>query len=530
MEHSENTNENIIKTDPEKKDLKPHFFWSFITIFAVAISTGYGSQVKYSLLNDNPKHFFAPYTMMWFNNCCLVICFPVYLFYEKVIKKSQHSISQITCSSAHLFSGKDGSFKFSSFLFKELFFLFLYVCGNYSYALSLGKITSSAALVIRSFEVSVVYIFGRIVLKDKFNIFKTIAVFLAIFGVIFIALDKEFAANIFGFLLVVFSFFNIATIFGVAALGPLSIVIGILCGIPISICYFNISATKKFHYVLTVSKRNPTSDPVIVWFNGGPGASSLLGMFNEIGPYLISNDGKNLIENVHSWNNHATVLFIETPAGAGFSYATDKNYTNNDDQGLLIGNGMLSQDLNLKSALIYAYAHGVVEERIWLDFNKKCCNGSLENFDIEQWDDNCLNQAYDIANSFANNNMNIWNIYPDFCDGNKSTSGGYDQSPNACISDEARVNYMNNPDLLKALHIPTNLNLTWATGSQIVSKNYNIKTPKTPWVYAGQTAGIKTEYEGLTFITVIRAGHSVPQGAPGRSEYFLNQFLNNKPI
>jgi hypothetical protein len=46
--------------------------------------------------------------------------------------------------------------------------------GNYSYALSLGKITSSAALTIRSFEVSVVYLLGRLVLKERFFVLKVV--------------------------------------------------------------------------------------------------------------------------------------------------------------------------------------------------------------------------------------------------------------------------------------------------------------------------------------------------------------------
>uniref|UniRef100_A0A914L3N9 Sugar phosphate transporter domain-containing protein n=1 Tax=Meloidogyne incognita TaxID=6306 RepID=A0A914L3N9_MELIC len=207
-------NDNEIKNDRSNK--KCRIFWSIITILSVAISTGYGSQVKYSLLNDDPKHFFPPYTMMWFNNCCLlkpetdwrlsgkvIICFPLFLFYEKCIKKNQMSLKEITIKSSRIFS--DDGFRFGPFFIKEFFFLCLYTFGNYSYALSLGKISSSAALTIRSFEVSVVYIFGRIVLKDKFNIFKTIAVFLAMIGVISIALDKEFAANIIGFLLVLLS-------------------------------------------------------------------------------------------------------------------------------------------------------------------------------------------------------------------------------------------------------------------------------------------------------------------------------------
>nr|CAD2182951.1 unnamed protein product [Meloidogyne enterolobii] len=70
--------------------------------------------------------------------------------------------------------------------------------------------------------------------------------------------------------------------------------------------------------MLTNSKNNPEKDPVIFWYNGGPGCSSLLGLFTELGPYLLNKDGSKLIENPHSWNNNASVVLLNHLLGLDF--------------------------------------------------------------------------------------------------------------------------------------------------------------------------------------------------------------------
>ncbi|OAY83473.1 Serine carboxypeptidase-like 27 [Ananas comosus] len=62
--------------------------------------------------------------------------------------------------------------------------------------------------------------------------------------------------------------------------------------------------------------------PVVLWLNGGPGCSSVgYGASEEIGPFRIRPDGKTLYLNAYSWNNAANLLFLESPAGVGFSYS-----------------------------------------------------------------------------------------------------------------------------------------------------------------------------------------------------------------
>lgn len=59
---------------------------------------------------------------------------------------------------------------------------------------------------------------------------------------------------------------------------------------------------KKLHYMATLSRGDPTKDPIIIWFNGGPGCSSMLGFSQENGPYAL-NDGDTIFrKNDYAWN------------------------------------------------------------------------------------------------------------------------------------------------------------------------------------------------------------------------------------
>lgn len=87
--------------------------------------------------------------------------------------------------------------------------------------------------------------------------------------------------------------------------------------------FLNITETKSLHYMFSTSMNETTraTDPVIIWFNGGPGCSSMLGFMQENGPQVID-DGEDFIkQNPYPWNGRANVIWLESPAGVGYSIA-----------------------------------------------------------------------------------------------------------------------------------------------------------------------------------------------------------------
>jgi hypothetical protein len=55
----------------------------------------------------------------------------------------------------------------------------------------------------------------------------------------------------------------------------------------------------------------------------GPGCSSLTGLFMELGPSRINKEGTKPIHNPYSWNNNASVIFLDQPLNVGYSYGDE---------------------------------------------------------------------------------------------------------------------------------------------------------------------------------------------------------------
>eukprot|EP00262_Sarcandra_glabra_P003238 TRINITY_DN1385_c0_g1_i2.p1 TRINITY_DN1385_c0_g1~~TRINITY_DN1385_c0_g1_i2.p1 ORF type:complete len:451 (-),score=68.84 TRINITY_DN1385_c0_g1_i2:316-1668(-) len=63
--------------------------------------------------------------------------------------------------------------------------------------------------------------------------------------------------------------------------------------------------------------------PLLIWLQGGPGCSSMVGNFFELGPWLLNSDKNPVLEsNPYAWNRLFGLIFLDNPIGTGFSIAS----------------------------------------------------------------------------------------------------------------------------------------------------------------------------------------------------------------
>ncbi|XAR52383.1 Carboxypeptidase D [Bertholletia excelsa] len=277
------------------------------------------------------------------------------------------------------------------------------------------------------------------------------------------------------------------------------------------------------------ASRGPESRPLVLWLNGGPGCSSVAyGAAEEIGPLRIRPDGKTLYLNPYSWNKLANLLFLESPAGVGFSYSntTSDLYTAGDQRtaedahtflinwferfpqykyrdfyiagesyaghyvpqlsqliyqrnkgvknpvinfkGFMVGNAVTDDYHDLVGTFEYWWTHGLISDSTYKILRAACDFVSSQHPSID-----CM-KALTVAVA-EQGNIDPYSIYTRPCNSTSSLRhnlrGHYPWMSRAydpCTERYSQV-YFNHPEVQQALHANvTGINYPWKTCSDIV--------------------------------------------------------------
>lgn len=274
------------------------------------------------------------------------------------------------------------------------------------------------------------------------------------------------------------------------------------------------TSSKRLFYYFVEAETNPLTKPLVLWLNGGPGCSSLGGGFIELGPFYPNAAGNGLVVNQYSWNKLANIIFLESPAGVGFSYATNtSDYTTGDNQtaqdtlaflvewlakypeyngrdfyitgesyaghyvpqlaaavlqnnkisgqvqiplkGVMIGNPVINALTDLdESQFDFAYGHGMISEAAHERLYQTC------DYTIPEKSADCIAATITAATEGGGFSpyLNAYDILADVCltQGKEAKQPreimhGGTTSPDPCIINEITT-YLNRPDVQKALH------------------------------------------------------------------------------
>jgi len=221
--------------------------------------------------------------------------------------------------------------------------------------------------------------------------------------------------------------------------------------------FLDIGDSKRIFYWMVESQGDPANDPVVFWTNGGPGCSGLLGFLMEMGPYRV-NAKLELYENPDAWNKIANMVYIEQPAGVGFSYADDENeYYTGDDIAAQDNTKLIQEFLttypHFKHNDIYltAESYGGHYLPMWassiVKYNKA----------IEDPEDKIRFKGFMVGNPFTNINENMYGMYNTFWGHQLIPWTLYNKYNSECLS-----NMETDLEALYAPHCYVYENLIWS--------------------------------------------------------------------
>ncbi|CAI8606347.1 unnamed protein product [Vicia faba] len=306
---------------------------------------------------------------------------------------------------------------------------------------------------------------------------------------------------------------------------------------------------RKLFYYFVESPLNSSTKPLVLWLNGGPGCSSFgYGAMQELGPFRVNSDANTLSLNKHAWNKVANVLFLESPAGVGFSYSNNtsdytvgdkktaidsyfflrnwlsrfpqyktrdlfitgesyaghyipqladliysKNKKNENQKqinlkGIAVGNGWIDDNLCMKGMYDYYWTHALNSDETHYGIEKHC---HFKSFNESNECVGYQNKADDELGNIDN-----YNIYAPVCDSSVTETSYSENNFDPC-SDDYTTTYLNQPEVQEALHVkatkwlPCSDDLSWTDSpASILSTINRLRSSGISiWIYSGDTDG-----------------------------------------
>ncbi|KAF6206887.1 hypothetical protein GE061_018123 [Apolygus lucorum] len=93
----------------------------------------------------------------------------------------------------------------------------------------------------------------------------------------------------------------------------------------------NSSSNGNLFFWYFPAENAPEEAPVMLWLQGGPGGSSMYGLFLEHGPLQLKKDHQ-LEKRPTRWTQNIHMIYIDSPVGTGFSFSNREGYAKTEDQ------------------------------------------------------------------------------------------------------------------------------------------------------------------------------------------------------
>ncbi|XP_004510209.1 serine carboxypeptidase-like 20 [Cicer arietinum] len=224
---------------------------------------------------------------------------------------------------------------------------------------------------------------------------------------------------------------------------------------------------RNLYYYFVESEGKPSEDPVVLWLNGGPGCSSFDGFIYEHGPFNFEaaktkESLPTLHLNPYSWTKVSSIIYLDSPAGVGFSYSENETDYQTGDiktasdthafllkwfelypeflanpffiagesyagvyvptlayevlkgidagvkpnlnfKGYIVGNGVTDEQIDGNALVPFVHGMGLISDELFEEVNREC-NGNFYN----SLSDNCTSKLTKVDEDI--DGLNVYNI------------------------------------------------------------------------------------------------------------------------